>query len=82
MTGTEVGNLLNTDCVKKYRGVFRYHKSYFYTSGLTPETLIAKVKEKLPNAKIIDSGDHYAKFFGGAPSGSKLDSFMWVTFTL
>ena len=46
------------------------------------QPLVAKVTEKIPNAIIIDSGNHDHNFVGGANSGSAQDSFLWVKFTV
>jgi hypothetical protein len=82
MKTIEVATLLGvTDKhVRKYKGQFRYHKSYYYRHGLTPETLVNNVKEKIPTAVITDQGDHQHVFVGGAETGSAKDSFVWVTF--
>jgi hypothetical protein len=68
--------------VRKYKGQFRYHRSYFFHHGISPEKLENFVKTKIPNVVITDSGDHFHSFVGSAPSGSAKDSFMWVTFTV
>lgn len=72
----------NETDVRKSKGQFRYHRSYFYRYGATPDKLETFVKEKIPTAVITGSGDHWHAFDGGAPSGSAKDSFMWVTFTV
>jgi hypothetical protein len=68
--------------VSKYKGAFRYHRSYFYSNNMSPEALVRLVKSKIPEAVIVDSGDHWHEFVGGAKSGSAKDSFMWVKFTV
>lgn len=39
---------------------------YFYRHGNTPEKYANYVKAKIPAAVIIDSGDHWTPFRGGA----------------
>jgi hypothetical protein len=84
MKAIEISKLLGVgeNKVRKYKGVFRYHNSYFYPYGKTEETLVRLVKDKIPTANIIDSGNHYHDFVGGAKSGSAKDSFFWVTFSI
>lgn len=71
---------VNEKYIRKYKGNFRYHRSYFYRHGMSPESLVEFIKSKIPTATIVESGDHYHSFVGGAESGSAKDSFMWVTF--
>lgn len=84
MNAKQVAEKLGTNekYVRKYKGQFRYHRSYFYRHGVTPDKLESFVKEKIPTAVITASGDHYHDFVGGAESGSAKDSFLWVTFTV
>ena len=53
---------------------------YFYRHDRTPEKYAEKIKEAFPGAFIIDTGDHWHAFVGGAKSGSAQDSYMWVRF--
>lgn len=46
--------------------------SYFYRFGMTPEKLEAKVKAAFPQARIVDSGDHWAEW--------PKDSYIYVRF--
>lgn len=83
MTTKKVAELLETseNNVRKYKGVFRYHRGYFYRHGQSEKDLENHVKSKIPLATILDSGDHWHAFVGGAKSGSAQDSFLWVRFT-
>jgi hypothetical protein len=82
MKTSEIAKLLETEHLSKYNGQFKYWRSYFYSHGMTPENLMSYVKSKIPNAVMIDSGDHFHDFVGGTKSGSSQDSYMWVTFTI
>jgi hypothetical protein len=73
---------VNEKYVRKYKGQFRYHQSYYWGMFNGPEKLIARVKENFPEAVITDNGNHYHDFVGSAPSGSAKDSYLWVTFKL
>jgi hypothetical protein len=67
---------------------FTFHKDgtvtakwgYFYRFEKTPEKYAEYVKAKVPGAKIIEVGDHYHDFVGGAKTGSAKSSYMWVKF--
>ncbi len=61
---------------------FRLTRSYFYHSGFDSSKFALKIKEILTQSNIphliIDSGDHWHSFVGGAKSGSNNDSFLYV----
>lgn len=85
MKATDVAKLLgvNEKYIKKCKGGwFRYHVSYFYGFTKSADGLIDLVKSRVPNAQILDSGNHYHEFVGGAKSGSAKDSYLWVKFNL
>lgn len=55
--------------------------SYFYRGqGGTEESLKAKVLIAFPNAEIVDTGDHYTHFIGGAPVNKQ--SHIYVIFKM
>ena len=84
MKATEVATKLGVKeyQVRKSKGAFRFHSSYYWGVTTGAEKLVAFVKEKLPEAVIVEFGNHFHEFVGGAKSGSAQDSFKWVTFTL
>ncbi len=82
MTTKQVSELLGTPSVRKVKGQFKYWQSYYWGSTKSADKLIARVKERIPNAVITDSGNHFHAFRGGASSGSRQDSYLWVTFTV
>ena len=57
-------------------------RGYFYKMGMSPESLKEKLLSFIPNAIVIDTGDHWAPFRGGAKTGSAGSSYMWVQFKL
>ena len=67
--------------VSLHKGIFTVKKSYFYTNEMTTEGIFAEIQKKIPTAKLVDSGNHWHAFVGGAKSGSTQDSYMWVKFT-
>jgi len=84
MKSEEVSRKLGVspEYVRKSKGIFRYHVSYFYGIIKDAQSLINKVLLTFPEAEIIDSGNHWHKFVGGAKSGSAKDSFLWVKFKI
>lgn len=82
MTTKQVSELLGSKNVSHRNGKFKYWSSYYYRHGKSESTLIQNVKQKIPNAVIVDSGDHFHSFVGGAKSGSPKDSYFYVYFTL
>lgn len=63
-------------------GVFTVKKSYFYRNGMTAGGLWDRVQAKIAAAQLVDCGDHWHEFVGGAKSGSAKDSYFWVKFSL
>lgn len=56
--------------------------SYFYGIGMSPEVAADFIREEFPDITVLDSGNHYHNFVGGAKSGSAKDSFIWVKFKI
>jgi len=63
---------------KLRNGNFKAYFGYHYTNSQTVEQKEELVKKYLPNAEIIDSGDNWAPFKGGAPI--QRQSHFWVEF--
>lgn len=83
MTTKQVSALLKTEDIRKNKGVFTYWSSYFFrTQGRSEDKLKQDVLRYVPNAVVIDSGDHYHGFVESAASGSPKDSFFWVKFQI
>lgn len=82
MITKEVKKILSSDfdTISKKSGIFTVRKSYFYTHGGTTQKIVNIVKSKIPSAKIIDSGDHWAAFRGGASVANQ--SHWYVKFTI
>lgn len=57
-----------------HKGDVYVRKGYFYRHGMTPDALCDRVLKVFPEAKIIDSGDHWAPW--------PRESYMWVIFRL
>jgi hypothetical protein len=74
---------INSTHLSKRGNVYKLKKSYYW--GITKssrEVLEPQVKKAFPNAEIIDSGNHFHPFVGGAKSGSSKDSYYWITFKI
>ena len=69
-----------TGAVSFYKGVWTVREGYFYRHGKSEVDLAAKVKRVLPEANVLDSGDHFAAFNGGA--SLRKSSHFWVKFSV
>lgn len=78
-TINDVRNRLSADTISKRNGVFTVRMGFFYSHGRTAENLVAAVKSALPTAVILDSGEVWKAFRGGASTANQ--SHWWVTFT-
>lgn len=70
-----------TDMISKKRnGNFLFRKGYYYSHGMTASSYADKISEQLKKEGfthgVIDFGDHWAAFKGGAPLQSQ--SHFWV----
>jgi hypothetical protein len=69
------------DHVKFHRdGSATVMRGYFYRI-VSVGQMVEVVMNNFPDAKIVDSGDHYHDFVGGAEVGSAKSSYRWVRFT-
>lgn len=57
---------LGASTISKRGNVITIRKSFFYKHGFTTEMLEAKVLAKFPGATIVDSGEIWKAFRGGA----------------
>ncbi len=62
------------------QGIFTVKKSYFWGFTDDGSALADKIKKLLPNTNIVDYGNHFHDFVGGAKPGSLKDSYFWVKF--
>ncbi|MDD5651555.1 MAG: hypothetical protein PHF86_14265 [Candidatus Nanoarchaeia archaeon] len=76
----QLKSTLSASTLSKKSGVYTARWSYFYTSGITSDHKVAKVKSVFPQATIIDSGDVWKPFKGGASVANQ--SHWYVKFTL
>lgn len=67
------------DTVSHKGGVFTVRRGFFYTHGNTAAKLANVIKTMIPTATIIDSGEVWKNFRGGA--STRDGSHWWVKFT-
>jgi len=70
------------DTLSVRKGIYTAKWTYFYSHGKTAEYYKKRVQEQLEGAEILEFGDHWHAFCGGAKAGSARDSYFWVTFKL
>ena len=68
------------DVVSFRDGIFTVKKSYYWGATKDGSNLVDKVKVLIPEATILEFGNHYHGFVGGAKPGSPQDSYWWVKF--
>ena len=73
-----IGNIATT--LSSRGGVFTAKKSYFWGFSNDGSALADKIKNLIPGAEIVDYGNHFHGFVGGAKPGSPRDSYYWVQF--
>ena len=80
MKNVDIKEKVGADTISKKEGVYTIRRSYFYSHGFDQNKFAEGVLRQFPNAKIIDSGNHYASF-RGCDSVAK-GSHFWVKFIL
>ena len=68
------------DKISRSKGAFIARKSFFYRFDNTVDKYVDIVKKLIPNVKIIDSGEVWKPFKGGAPIEKQ--SHWYVKFTV
>lgn len=63
----QVREALDVDSASVKNGVFTVRRGFFYRHGFTADALAASVKRAFPTAKVLDSGEVWKPFRGGAP---------------
>lgn len=61
-------------------GVYTARRGFFYRNGGTADGFAASIVRVLPQAVIVETGEKWTSFNGGAPVSKQ--SHWWVTFTL
>ena len=68
------------DTLSQKAGVFTVRRGFFYTNGFTAEKLAEKIKAAVPGAIIIEQGEVWKAFRGGASVAQQ--SHWFVKFTV
>jgi len=80
---SDIENAISADAMTFHKdGNITAKWEYYYRFSKTPEKYAEKIKKALPEAVILDSGDHFHAFVGGSRPGSSQSSYMWVRFKL
>lgn len=78
VTTKSVRDKIVVDTLSQKNGVFTARVEFFYRHGQTSEDLANHIKRAIPNATIIDSGEVWKAFRGGATTANS--SHWWVKF--
>ena len=57
---------LGVDTISKKGDIITVRAGFFYRHGRSEQNIIDRIKNFFPNATIIDSGEHWTPFRGGA----------------
>ena len=76
----EIKDMIYADTISIRDGIITARWGFFYTSGRTFETYVQKVLHHFPNAEIIDHGEVWKNFRGGASVANQ--SHWFVKFRL
>ncbi|MFA6569984.1 MAG: hypothetical protein WCT77_01970 [Bacteroidota bacterium] len=84
MKVTELRNLLHStaNVISQKNGIFTAKKSYYWGIAKDGSEFADKVLALVPNSKLVEFGNHFHHFVGGAKSGSAKDSYLYVKFTV
>jgi hypothetical protein len=69
-----------SDKISVRNGVYTIKKSYYWGVSEDGSALAKKVESKLDKAVVLDYGNHWHPFVGGAKSGSSKDSYLYCKF--
>jgi len=79
-TAAQIKDALHVDVASVKQGVYTVRKGFFYRNGYTEDKLADRVRETYPQATIIDRGEVWKAFRGGATVSQ--GSHWFVKFTL
>ena len=82
ITRAVVEKKLTVDQVTFSRGIFTVREGFFYTHGRTAQNLVDQVKAAFPEATILDSGEVWKAFRGGASVTAQSHWFVKFSFTV
>lgn len=77
---TEIQVTIGAETVSVRDGIYTARLGFFYTGGYTAEQFANRVRKAYPTAKILDSGEVWKAFRGGASCAQQ--SHWFVKFRL
>jgi hypothetical protein len=77
---TDIEDKLHVSSVSKRAGVFTVRDGFFYRHGRNSGDLVQKVRDAFPTAKILDQGEVWKAFRGGASVANQ--SHWFVKFSI
>jgi len=80
VTMKQVKQDVMADSYSSKQGVFTLRRGFFYTRGRTPEQFKDEILEAYPAAIIIDCGEVWKPFAGGASVANSSHWFVQFTF--
>ncbi len=73
-------SVIGIDTCSVKNGVFTARRGFFYTSGRTAEKFVACILKSFPTAIILDKGEVWKPFRGGASTTAQSHWFVKFTF--
>ena len=80
MKNTDIKEKVNADTISKRDNVYTVRKGFYYKFGGTAIKFVTDVENNIQGAKIIDYGEKFVRFNGGASIASQ--SHWFVKFTI
>jgi hypothetical protein len=80
MSGLEIKKRISASTLSRRAGVYTARWGFFYRHGQTSQLHAETVREKLPGACVLDHGEVWKSFRGGASVAQS--SHWWVKFTI
>lgn len=80
MKTEEIRQLIRADTLSKKGDIYTARRGFFYTSGGTSEAFANRIRDVIPSARILDHGEVWKDFKGGASVANQ--SHWWVKFKI
>ena len=72
--------MIHADSISKKGDIYTARRGFFYTHGGSSDAFAERIKNTFPNAVILDHGEQWRPFRGGATVAQ--GSHWWVKFKL
>lgn len=80
MKTEEMRNKIMADTLSKKGDIYTARKGFFYSHGGSSEIFANRIKDRIPNVIIIDHGEQWKPFRGGASVAQS--THWWVKFKI